>query len=98
MKKVSYSCLLILIFNFFAFSQAEIISNIKIDVFQLIMPNNSFAVSMAFKSIEESLKEFDCWKGEYIGIQPDIICSDADIHPTVIKITKDKNVRSKNAE
>lgn len=58
-----------------------------VDVFQFIMPNNSFAVSMAFKSIEESLKQFGCWKGECIGIQPDIICSAADILPTVRKIS-----------
>lgn len=66
-----------------------------VDVFQFIMPNNSFAVSMAFKSLEESLKQFGCWKGECIGIQPDIICSAADILPTVRKITKDKNMRSR---
>lgn len=69
-----------------------------IDVFQIIMPNNSFAVSMAFKSIEESLKLFDCWKGECIGIQPDIICSDEDVLPILKKITKDKKLRFENDE
>lgn len=69
-----------------------------IDVFQFIMPNNSFAVSMAFKSIEESLKVFDCWQGECIGIQPDIICSDEDVLPVLKKITKDKNLRFENDE
>ncbi len=69
-----------------------------IDVFQFIMPNNSFAVSMAFKSIEESLKVFDCWKGECVGIQPDIICSDEDVLPVLKKITKDKNLRFENID
>lgn len=69
-----------------------------VDVFQLIMPNNSFAISMAFKSIEETLKDFDCWKGEGIGIQPDIICPDKDIPQTLIKITKDKKLWYKDCE
>lgn len=64
-----------------------------VDVFQIIMPNNSFAVTMAFKSIKESLKTFACWKGECEGIQPDVICSDKEIPSVLIKITKDRNLR-----
>lgn len=64
-----------------------------VDVFWIIMPNNSFAVSMAFKSIKESLKQFDCWKGENIGIQPDIVCSDEDIPLNLMRITKDRNLK-----
>lgn len=64
-----------------------------IDVYQLMMPNNTFAVSMAFKSIEDSLKQFDCWKGEGQGIEPDVICADDEILPNLIKITKDKKLR-----
>ena len=67
-----------------------------IDVFLFSMPNNSFAVSMAFKSIEESLKEFECWKGEGNGIEPDMICSDDEIIFSLKKITKDKKLRLKN--
>ena len=67
-----------------------------IDVFQFSMPNNSFAVSMAFKSIEESLKVFDCWKGEGVGIEPDVICSDDEMLQNLIKITRDKALRLKN--
>lgn len=63
-----------------------------IDVYQFIMPNKSFAVSMAFKSIEESLKQFDCWKGEGQGIEPDVICTDEEIRSVLVKITKDKKL------
>lgn len=67
-----------------------------VDVYQLIMPNKSFAMSITFKSIEESLKQFDCWKGECLGIQPDIISSDEDIYSNLTRITKDKNLRLNN--
>lgn len=67
-----------------------------IDVFQFSMPNNSFAVSMAFKSTEDSLKEFDGWKGEGVGIEPDVICSDEEMLQNLIKITRDKALRLKN--
>lgn len=67
-----------------------------VDVYQLIMPNSSFAMSIAFKSIEESLKQFDCWKGENIGIQPDIVCSNKDIYFNLTRITKNKNLRLNN--
>lgn len=67
-----------------------------IDVFQFSMPNNSFVVSMAFKSIEDSLKEFDDWKGEGVGIEPDVICSDEEILQNLKKITRDKALRLKN--
>ncbi len=67
-----------------------------IDVFQFSMPNNSFVVSMAFKSIEDTLKDFDCWKGEGVGIEPDVICSDEEILQNLIKITRDKALRLKN--
>ena len=60
------------------------------------MPNNSFVVSMTFRSIEESLKEFDSWKGEGVGIEPDVICSDDEIISSLKKITKDKKLRLKN--
>lgn len=69
-----------------------------IDVYQLMMPNKSFAVSMAFKSIEESLKQFDCWKGEGQGIEPDVICADDEILQNLIKITKDKKLQFENDE
>ena len=67
-----------------------------IDVFQFSMPNNSFVVSMAFKSIEDSLKEFDDWKGEGVGIEPDKICSDDEIISYLKKLTKDKKLRFEN--
>lgn len=60
------------------------------------MPNNSFAVSMAFKSIEDSLEEFDGWKGEGVGIEPDMICSDEEMLQNLIKITRDKALLLKN--
>lgn len=60
------------------------------------MPNNSFAVSMAFKSIEDRLKEFDGWKGEGVGIEPDMICSDEEMLQNLIKITRDKALLLKN--
>lgn len=60
-----------------------------VDVYQFFMPNNSFAASMAFKSIEDSLKQFDCWKGEGQGIEPDVICADDEIRSVLRKITTD---------
>lgn len=64
-----------------------------VDVYQLIMPNSSFVMSIAFKSIEESLKQFDCWKGECAGIRPDIVCSGEDIPLNLMRITKDRNLK-----
>lgn len=67
-----------------------------IDAFQFMMPNKSFAVSMTFKSIKDTLKDFDCWKGEGNGIEPDEICSDEELEQKLKKITKDKSLRLKN--
>ena len=67
-----------------------------IDAFQFMMPNKSFAVSMTFKSIKDTLKDFDCWKGEGNGIEPDEICSDEELEQKLKKITKDKSLRIKN--
>lgn len=50
-----------------------------------MMPNKSFAVSMTFKSIKDTLKDFDCWKGEGNGIEPDEICSDEELEQKLKK-------------
>ena len=67
-----------------------------IDAFQFMMPNKSFAVSMTFKSIKDTLKDFECWKGEGNGIEPDEICSYEELEQKLKKITKDKSLRLKN--
>lgn len=63
-----------------------------IDVHQFVSPNNSFGFSMSFSSIEENLKKFDSWKGEGIGIQPDIFCDDKDLPQIIKNLAKDKHL------
>ena len=36
------------------------------------------------------------WKGEGVGIEPDVICSDEELEQKLKKITKDKKLRFEN--
>ncbi|MCR5495228.1 MAG: hypothetical protein K6F15_06275 [Treponema sp.] len=45
---------------------------------------------MTFKLIKDTLKDFDCWKGEGNGIEPDVICSDEELEQKLKKLQKIK--------